>query len=207
MNKEDKEYYESIFSTVASHILNPDGMEDGDKLYYQGLRKGCIVADDDSGKVLKFVKKGLRYEELVSAGKVYEILINDTWADALQKKGQMSGRGAWNELIAAAYRANHGLLVIHITNIEIFGHCWKLKQLAKQENEMVAWSPESRSDITSLDCEFINEIIPERFPFDGNVLLVIEGIGWVRVKEYAVEHNKGEFDAMMQFYSRVRMED
>jgi hypothetical protein len=203
----DKEYYEGIFATVSNHILNPDVMDDGDKLYYQGLRKGYIVVDDESGKVLKFVKKSLRYEELISAGKVYEILVNDTWTEALQEKEQMSGREAWNQLIAAAYRANHGLLVIHITNIEIFGHCWKLKQLAKQENEMVAWSPESRSGITPLDCEFINQLIPERFPFDGNVLLVIDGLGWNRVKEYAKEHNAGEFDAMMQFYERVRIEE
>ena len=203
----DKEYYEKIFSIISKHILNPDEMEEGGKLYYQGLRKGYIVADDNSDKVLKFVKKSLRYEELVSAGKAYEILINDTWTDALQKKGQMSGRRAWNELIAAAYRANHGLLIVHISNIEIFGHCWKLKQLAKQENEMVVWPPESHSDITPIDCEFLNELIPDRFPFDGNVLLVIDGIDWDRAKEYAKEHNHGEFDAMMQFYHRVRIED
>ena len=203
----DKEYYESIFSTVSNHILNPDGMEEGEKLYYQGLRKGCIVVDDDSGEVLKFVKKGLRYKELIRAGKLYKILINDTWSRSLQNKGQTSGHEAWNNLIAAAHRANHGLLVIHITNMEIFGHCWDLKQLAKQEYDLVFSEPQSHSDVTPIDCEFINGLIPERFPFDGNVLLVIDGIGWDRVKEYAKEHNSGEFDAMMQFYSRVRIED
>lgn len=119
----------------------------------------------------------------------------------------MPGREAWNELIAAAYKANHGLLVIHVSNIEIFSHCWKLKQLAKQENDLEAWFPESSSDITPVDCEFINERIPEKFLFDGNVLLVIEGIGWDRLKKYAKEHDSGEFDAMMQFYSRIDMED
>ncbi len=201
----DTEYYENIFSTISNHILNPDGMEEGEDLYYQGLRKGYIVVDDDSDKVLKFVRKSLRYKELVSAGKLYEILINDTWNDALKKKGQMTGREAWNNLIAAAYRANHGLLVIYITNIEIFGQCWKLKQLAKQEYDLEAWPPDTRADITPLDGEFINDLIPERFPFDGNVLLVIDGIGWDSVKEYAQQHNSGEFDAMMQFYNRVRI--
>lgn len=203
----DKEYYESVFSTISNHILNPDGMTEGDKYYYRGQRKGFIIADDNSRKLLEFVEKSIRYEELISAGKAYEIIINDTWNVALQKKGEMPGREAWNELIAAAYKANHGLLVIHVSNIEIFSHCWKLKQLAKQENDLEAWFPESSSGITPVDCEFINERIPEKFLFDGNVLLVIEGIGWDRVKKYAKEHDSGEFDAMMQFYSRIDMED
>ena len=203
----DKEYYESVFSTISNHILNPDGMTEGDKYYYRGQRKGFIIADDNSRKLLEFVEKSIRYEELISAGKAYEIIINDTWNVALQKKGEMPGREAWNELIAAAYKANHGLLVIHVSNIEIFSHCWKLKQLAKQENDLKAWFPESSSGITPVDCEFINERIPEKFLFDGNVLLVIEGIGWDRVKKYAKEHDSGEFDAMMQFYSRIDMED
>lgn len=203
----DREYYESIFSTVANHILNPDGMTEDYKHYYQGLNKGCIVADDDSGEVLDFVKKSLQYDKLKAAGKIEEITIDDSWSHALRKKEQMSGREAWNELVASAYKANLGLLVITIKNIEIFKHCWKLKQLAKQEADLEAWPPESRKDITPVDREFIKKNIPERFSFDGNVLLVIDGIGWTRVCEYAKKHNNGEFDAMMQFYRRVRIED
>jgi len=191
----DREYYESIFTTVSNHILNPDGMTEDYKHYYRGLNKGCIVADGDSGEVLDFVKKSLQYDKLKAAGKIEEITIDDSWSHALRKKEQMSGREAWNELVAAAYKANHGLLVITIKNIEIFKHCWKLKQLAKQEADLETWPPVS------------NKHIPEKFPFDGNVLLVIDGIGWTRVYEYAKKHNNGEFDAMMQFYSRVRIED
>lgn len=202
-----KRYYSKILSSVSNHILNPGRMAEGEELYYQGQRKGFIIADDDSGELLRFVKDSLRYNDLVKANKVYKITIDDTWDDALKKKGQMSGREAWNELIAAAYKANHGLLVIHVSNIEIFSHCWKLKQLAKQENALEAWPHESRSDITPIDREFINERIPETISFDGNVLMVIEGIAWDRVKKYAKEHDSGQFDAMMQFYSRIDMED
>ena len=202
-----KRYYSKILSSVSNHILNPGRMAEGEELYYQGQRKGFIIADDDSGELLRFVKESLRYNDLVRADKVCEITIDDTWDDALKKKGQMSGRENWNRLVAAAFKANGSLLVIHITNIKVFSHCWKLKQLAKQENDLEAWFPESSSDITPVDCEFINERIPEKFLFDGNVLLVIEGIGWDRVKKYANEHDPDEFDAMMQFYSRIDMED
>lgn len=202
-----KRYYSKILSSVSNHILDPGRMAEGEELYYQGQRKGFIIADDDSGELLRFVNESLRYNDLVKAAKVCEITIDDTWDDALKKKGQMSGREAWNRLVTAAFKANGGLLVIHVSSIEIFSHCWKLKQLAKQENALEAWPPESRSGITPTDREFINERIPEKFLFYGNVLLVIEGIGWDRVKKYAKEHDSGQFDAMMQFYSRIDMED
>jgi hypothetical protein len=43
--------------------------------------------------------------------------------------------------------------------------------------------------------------------FNEYVLLVIKDIPWTQVKEYANEHDKGEFDAMMDcFYHRVSFE-
>ena len=87
----------------------------------------------------------------------------------------------WERLLAEARRANHGLLVVNVNDIRIFDHCWCIKQLAKQED------PELK----------INEY----------VLLVIKGISWDQVRKYAIEHNKGEFDAMMDcFYHRVSFE-
>lgn len=87
----------------------------------------------------------------------------------------------WDWLLAEARRINHGLLVINVEDIKIFNHCWCIKQLAKQED------PDLR--------------------FNEYVLLVIKGISWDQVRKYAIEHNKGEFDAMMDcFYHRVSFE-
>ena len=82
------------------------------------------------------------------------------------------------KLLAEAQKINHGLLVINVTDIRIFKLCWCIKQLAKQEAR----------DLN----------------FDGYVLLVIKDIPWTKVKEYAIKHNEGQFDAMMQYYRRIK---
>lgn len=177
------------------------------------FRKGFIVVDDETGAQLQFVKKNIDYEYLKKEEKVSEITIDSTWSTLLQKGIDESGdRECWNRLLAAAYEADHarGLLVINISNIKIFSHCWKLKQLAKQETELVAWEPTTRDDITQVDYKFFGKrsTIPETFMFNGYVLLVIDkSISWEDIKKYSVENDKGEFDAMMQFYSCVRIED
>ena len=84
----------------------------------------------------------------------------------------------YNRLKAEAQKVNHGLLVVWVNWIDLFKNCWCLKQLAKQEDP---------------DLEF-----------KGYVLLVVKFDKWEEVKKYAAEHNKGEFDAMMDcFYQRV----
>lgn len=88
----------------------------------------------------------------------------------------------WEMLLAEARSINHGLLVVNVNDIKIFKHCWCLKQLAKQEDPALK--------------------------FNEYVLLVIKGISWAQVKEYANEHARGQFDAMMDcFYHRVYFEE
>ena len=88
----------------------------------------------------------------------------------------------WKMLLSEARRINHGLLVVNVNDIRIFDHCWCIKQLAKQEDPALK--------------------------LKEYVLLVIKDISWAQVKEYAQEHNKGEFDAMMDcFYHRVYFEE
>ena len=88
----------------------------------------------------------------------------------------------WEMLLSEARRINHGLLVVNVNDIRIFDHCWCVKQLAKQEGPALK--------------------------FNEYVLLVIKDIPWTQVKEYANEHNKGEFSAMMDcFYHRVYFEE
>ena len=174
-------------------------------------RKGIIVVDDKSGEKLQFVKDNIDYAFLKKEGKVSEITIDGTWAQAMRKD---NGRECWNRLLAAAYKADHarGLLVINISNIEIFKHCWKLKQLVKQERELIAWQPQTEEDIAPVDREIFSGIdssrIPDKFMFNGYVLFVInENISWEDILKYAAEYNKGEFDAMMGFCHLVKVEE
>ena len=207
----DLEHINIVFGAISDYILtnrqkevdNP-GYRDH---YYHSLRKGYIIADDDSGKTLGLVKKALRYVALKKAGKVHEIVIDDSWNSALRQTGGMPGREAWNGLITAAYEANHGLLVIEVENIKIFSHCWKLKQLAKQENAFVPWEPVSRAAMKPMDIAFVKSRTPLEFMFDGNVLIVLKGMSWNEVKEYAGKHDEYEFDDMRRFYNYVRFEE
>lgn len=155
-------------AAVYEHIKHDCALDDYDNGYN---RKGIIVADDETGELLASVKEALKYEELVAAEKVNEIIVDEHWPlNSFDK--------CWQKLLAEARRINHGLLVVNVNDIRIFKHSWCIKQLAKQE----AWDLE----------------------FNEYVLLVIKDISWTKVKEYANKYNKGEFDAMMQFYSRIR---
>ena len=207
---DDKSYYGIQFSIISEHIMTNRQREIENKGYmdydYHGLRKGYIISDDESGELLSFVKKSLRYDELKKAGKVHEITIDGSWDSAFRKTNGIEGREAWNGLVTAAYRANHGLLVITIENIKVFGHCWKLKQLAKQENPLVPWEPVSRSAMKPMDIEFIKSGASDKVMFDGNVLIVIKGMSWDDVVKYAARNDFDQFDAMRQFYDRVSFE-
>ena len=204
--------YGVFFSIIADHILTNRQKEIDDESYrdydYHGLRKGYIIADDESGEVLDFVKASLRYDDLKKAGKVYEIIVDQSWDHSLRKRPyEMQGREAWNELVAAAYKANHGLLVITISNIKLFGQCWKLKKLAKQEKALIPWEPVSREKIAPIDQEFIKGRVPLEFMFDGNVLLVIKDHSWEEVKKYAAKQDESNFLDMFQYFELVKWED
>ena len=88
--------------------------------------RGLIVADDETGELLASVKEALKYEELVAAEKVNEIIVDEHWPlNSLDK--------CWQKLQAEAQRINHGLLVINVNDIRIFKHIQRIKWLAKQE--------------------------------------------------------------------------
>lgn len=206
----DKEYYADIFFIISDHILTNRQKEMDETGYrdysYHGLRRGYIIADDESGEILDFVKKSLGYDNLKAAGKVHEITVDQTWDHNLRVKDGMCGREAWNELVAAAYKANHGLLVITISNIKIFGQCWKLKSLIKKYEDGFPLEPEepvSREKIAPIDREFINGGVPLEVMFDGNVLLIVNDLSWEEVKKYARQHDEHEFKDMFQFYELV----
>ena len=80
----------------------------------------------------------------------------------------------WKTLYEEAQKVPDGLLHIWVNDIKLFEYCWTVKQLAKQED---------------VDLHF-----------KGYVLIVVKFDKWEEVKKYAEEHNKGEFDAMRQFY-------
>lgn len=135
-------------------------------------RKGLIVADDEAGTVLDFVKEQLDYDNLISSNKSHELTIDDSWP---LKDIDL----CWNKLVNSIDSAgvHHGLLVLNILDFKMFEQCWCLKQLAKQEKT--------------------------KHIFDGYVLLVLKDITWDEVSKFSIEHNKGQFEAMMQFYRRV----
>ena len=162
------EYWTDMFKSVYEHIKHDCDPEDYDNGW---SRRGLIVADDETGELLASVKEALKYEELVAAEKVNEIIVDEHWPlNSFDK--------CWQKLLAEARRINHGLLVVNVNDIRIIKHSWCIKQLAKQEDR---------------DLEF-NEY----------VLLVINDTPWTKVKDYANKHNAGQFDAMMQFYNRIR---
>lgn len=193
----EKEFWSLRLSEINSHI-----MRDCAPGEYDWNRKGLIVADDESGEVLDFVKKNLKYDELKKAGKVNEINVDETcasWFIESEAHKDNCYKEFWNNLVVAAYKANHGLLVINISNMDAFKHCWHLKKLAKQEDKLVVWSAISGTEFTP------NQLkeLAEGFIFDGYVLIVINGMNWDEVSDFANDNNLGEFNAMMDFYTCV----
>lgn len=62
-------------------------------------------------------------------------VIDDLWKDS---------RDCWNKIIAAAYKAKDGLLILNVSNMKFFEHCWwHIKQLAKQEADLHASNAEN----------------------------------------------------------------
>lgn len=139
-----------------------------------GSRKGVIVTDDGIHLDSNFAKEHLKYDELKQKGKINEITIDRSWPlnneiDSL-----------WKKLKSEAGKVKQGLLVINVHDINIFKHCWDLKQLVKQE----------------------------KLDFGGYVLLVIKDMDWEKeIREFVhkpEDDNSCEFKIMMQeFYKLI----
>lgn len=118
-------YWERILSGIKAHIRLDCASENND---YCWINKGIIVADDETGEILEFVKERLGFDELKKAGKINEIVVTKSFKDLDDCR---------QTLFSAARNINHGLLVINVSHIGIFNYCWCLKQLGKQEGIMV----------------------------------------------------------------------
>lgn len=220
-------YWRRTLSKIHNHIKS--GMVEAENPYH---KKGIIVEKDaDTESKLDFVKDYLNVSELEKAGKISELTIDASWtADIVPSSRNESSRECWNKIIAAAYKAEEGLLILNVSNIKLFEHCWwHIKLLAKQEADLVAWPPFDKSiffdiegfakklkhlkqidydkfEINALAKDEIFKakkqgLIPSIFHFNGYVLIVLDGLDWQSVRE--VSERRGQFDAAMQFYNRV----
>ena len=138
-----------------------------------GSRKGVIVTDDGIHLDSIFAKEHLKYDGLKLNGKVNEITIDSTWP--LGDKPAL-----WSKLVAEAEKVKQGLLVINICDINLFKHCYDLKQLVKQE----------------------------KLDFGGFVMLVLKDMDWEKEVKKFIEDlnddNRMEFKLMMQdFYQLI----
>lgn len=148
-------YWRCRLSDIYTHIKS--GMAETENPH---CRKGIIVEKDaDTESRLDFVKDYLNVSELEKAGKVSELTIDASWAAGIVPSSRNeTSRDCWNKIIAAAYKANDGLLILNVSNMKLFEHCWwHIKQLAKQEAGLVAWPPFDKSIFFDID-EFVGEV-------------------------------------------------
>jgi len=142
-----------------------------------GSRKGVIVTDDGIHLDSNFAKEHLKYDELKTNGKVNEITIDSTWPLNNELDGEEYA--LWKKLKSEADKVKQGLLVINVHDINIFKHCWDLKQLVKQE----------------------------KLDFGGYVLLVLKDMDWEndvrKFIEKLEDDNSCEFRDMMQQWYRL----
>ena len=143
-----------------------------------GTRKGIIVTDDGIHLDSNFAKEHLKYDELKQKGKINEITIDNTWPLNNELDGEEYA--LWKRLVAEAGKVKQGLLVINVHNINIFKHCWDLKQLVKQE----------------------------KLDFGGYVLLVLKDMDWEKEVKKFIEKledsNVTEFrDMMKEWYQLI----
>jgi hypothetical protein len=143
-----------------------------------GSRKGVIVTDDGIHLDSNFAKEHLKYDELKESRKVNEITIDSSWP--LNNEVDGAETALWKRLKSEAGKVKQGLLVINVCNINLFKHCWELKQLVKQE----------------------------KFDFGGYVLLVIKGMDWEKDVRKFIEKledsNSTEFkDMMKEWYQLI----
>lgn len=143
-----------------------------------GSRKGVIVTDDGIHLDSNFAKEHLKYDELKESGKVNEITIDRSWPLNNEVEGEEPA--LWKRLKVEASKVKQGLLVINVCDINMFKHCWDLKQLVKQE----------------------------KLDFGGYVLLVVKDMDWEKEVKKFVEDlnddNRIDFKLMMQdFYQLI----
>ena len=143
-----------------------------------GSRKGVIVTDDGIHLDSNFAKEHLKYDELKESRKVNETTIDSSWP--LNNEVDGAETALWKRLKSEAGKVKQGLLVINVCNINLFKHCWELKQLVKQE----------------------------KFDFGGYVLLVIKGMDWEKDVRKFIEKledsNSTEFkDMMKEWYQLI----
>lgn len=123
-----KIYWKERLKKIHDHIMMGCPVDECDRPWTKGL----IIEGDDNGQKLTFVKESLNYEALKSAGKVQELAIDELWTP-----------------VAAVYHDNHGLLVLNVSNIKLFGLCWHLNQLAKQEYVLINFVGIKWSDVSA----------------------------------------------------------
>ena len=143
-----------------------------------GTRKGVIVTDDGIHLDSNFAKEHLKYDELKESRKVNEITIDSSWL--LNNEVDGAETSLWKRLKSEAGKVKQGLLVINVCDINLFKHCWELKQLVKQE----------------------------KLDFGGYVLLVIKGMDWEKDVRKFIEKledsNSTEFkDMMKEWYQLI----
>lgn len=168
---EKKEAYKA---DVASDLARMHDIIMGNIPWNQaGSRKGVIVTDDGIHLDSTFAKEHLKYDVLKKTGKVNEITIDNSWP--LVDKPAL-----WSKLVAEAEKVKQGLLVVNVCDINLFKHCYDLKQLVKQE----------------------------KLDFGGFVLLVLKDMDWEKEVKKFIEDlnddNRMEFKLMMQdFYQLI----
>ena len=143
-----------------------------------GTRKGVIVTDDGIHLDSNFAKEHLKYDELKESRKVNEITIDSSWP--LNNEVDGAETALWKRLKSEAGKVKQGLLVINVCNINLFKHCWELKQLVKQE----------------------------KLDFGGYVLLVLKDMDWEKDVRKFIEKledsNSTEFkDMMKEWYQLI----
>lgn len=143
-----------------------------------GSRRGIIVTDDGIHLDSNFAKEHLKYDELKENGKVNEITIDRSWLLNNEVDGEEPA--LWKKLKSEATKVKQGLLVINVCDINLFKHCWDLKQLVKQE----------------------------KIDFGGFVLLVLKDMDWEKEVRKFIEEleddNSVEFKQMMRdFYQLI----
>lgn len=143
-----------------------------------GSRKGVIVTDDGIHLDSNFAKEHLKYDELKESRKVNEITIDSSWP--LNNEVDGAETALWKRLKSEAGKVKQGLLVINVCNINLFKHCWELKQLVKQE----------------------------KLDFGGYVLLVLKDMDWEKDVRKFIEKledsNSTEFkDMMKEWYQLI----
>ena len=107
------DYWKRTLAGINEHIKLDCDRENKD---YCWIRRGIIVAEDETGDKLAFVKEHIGFEELKKAGKINEITIDQSWPlNSFDK--------CWEMLLSEARRINHGLLVVNVNDIRIFDHC------------------------------------------------------------------------------------